>query len=216
MPLVVASRYRLLQLCRVILFQGWLRLALQQRDKIQECLKKATRLDPVGGETLAGSGEISFLSWNFDKAKEYCDEALANDSNNMYAGIIRSLVTGFKGDWQDAIKNIESIYQKAPYFNLAIVYLGYAHAKAGNIEKAREFIMVLEEKQKQPHQPPLYHLLSILHLAIGDFEKFYENYEAAVKMKSIVSMLYYNSPILGEASKDERVRKLRAESGFPL
>lgn len=195
---------------------GWFRMGMQQKDKIDEPLAIAYRLDPLGGETVAGAGQISFLAGKLDAAEFYADEALANDPNNMYAGLVKSMVVGFKGNWKAAISIIEPIYHKAPDFNFAITYLGYAYAKAGEIQKAREFIHLLEEKQKNPKLPPLYHLLFLLYLATGDKEKFYEYYDKSVRGKLVTCLLYYNSPFLSEVSGEERIKHWRREYGFPV
>jgi len=198
------------------LYLGWFRMVMQQRDRIEEPLRNAYRLDPMGGLTVAGAGEVSFLSGNFDAAADYCNEALANDPNNMYAAAIKSFVVGFQGDWNAAIEIIEPVYHRAPDFNFLITYLGYDYAKSGQIKKAEEFIAKLEEKQNHPGSPPLFHFLALLNLAIGNKEKFYECFEQSMKSRNISILFYYNSPMLAEVRGEERIMKMRRDCGLPV
>jgi len=198
------------------LYLGWFRLVTLQRDRIEEPLRSACRLDPMGAQTVGSAGEICLLAGKFDAAIEYCNEGLANDPNNDYAAAIKSFVIGFQGDWNKAVEMIKPLYDREPDFNFAITFLGYAYAKSGQIEKAKELIAVLEEKQKSPGTPDLYHLLALLYLAIGDKEKFYEYYEVSMRSKLIKCLHCYNSPLLTEVAGEERIIKLRKEYGLPV
>jgi TolB-like protein/Tfp pilus assembly protein PilF len=198
------------------LYLGWFHLVMLQRDRIEEPLRDAYRLDPVNGLTLAGNAEICLLSYKFEKALEYCNEALAIDFHNDYAEAVKAFVIGFTGDWNKAVEMIEPLYRREPDFNFAIMFLGYAYAKAGQTEKASEFISILEEKRKHPDAPSIQHLLALLYLATGDKEKFYEYYEASMKRKVISTLFYFNSPLLEEVTGEERIMKLRREYGLPV
>jgi serine/threonine-protein kinase len=198
------------------LYLGWFYLVMQQRDHIEEPLRNAYRLDPMNGLAIGSVAEICLLSGKFEAAVDYCNEALATDPNNDYAAAIKSLVIGFQGDWKTAAEMIVPLYEREPDFNFAITFLGYAYGKSGQLEKAQEFISILEEKQKSPGTPALHHLLALLYLAIGDKEKFYNNYEVSMKSKVISCLYYYNSPMLAEVTGEERIIKLRKEYGLPV
>jgi len=198
------------------LYLGWFRLVMLQRERIEEPLRNAYRLDPMNGLAVGAAAEISFLSGKFDAAVNYSDEALAADRNNDYAAAIKALVIGFEGDWNKAIEIIKPLYEKEPDFNFAITFLGFAYAKSGQSEKAKEFISILEEKQKRPDTPALHHLLAVLYLAIGDKERFYDYYEVSMRSKVISCLYYYNSPMLTEVAGEQRIIKLRKEYGLPV
>ena len=198
------------------LFIARLHLVLLQYDKIEESLRTAYQLDPVGDLTLGGAGELSFLAGKFELAIEYCNEALDIEPHNGYAAAFKAFVIGFQGDWNTTIEILEPIYKEAPDFNYAIAFIGYAYAKSGQFNKALEFLSILEEKQKIPHAPRLNHFLAILYLALGDKEKFYEHYELSMRMKSNISLQFYPSPLLAEVRGEERMVKLRQELGLPF
>ena len=192
------------------------RLAMLRRDLIEEPLRNAYQLDPMGGMTLGTAGEIGFLSGKFDVAIVYCNEALAIDPNNGYATAFKSFVIGFRGDWSTTIEMLTPIYEATPDFNYVIAFLGYAFAKSGQSAKAHAFVVKLEENQKRPGAPSLHHFLALLYLAIGNKEKFYECYEESMRKKSILSLYSYNSPLLAEVAGEERIIKLRKEYGLPV
>jgi len=197
------------------IFLSRLRLVMQQKDLIEEPLRNAYHLDPMGGLTLGNAGEISFLAGKFDLALDYLNEALSIDPNNSYAEAYKSFVIGFSGDWDKTVQMLLPIYHQDSEFNFAIAYFGYAYAKSGQFEKARELIFKLEEKQKIPESPPLHHLLALLYLAIGDKERFYECYEESMRRKIIYCLYYYKSPLLIEVEGEERLMKLRRDYGLP-
>ncbi|HUR30161.1 MAG TPA: adenylate/guanylate cyclase domain-containing protein [Saprospiraceae bacterium] len=198
------------------LFLARLHLVMLKKDKIEESLRSAYQLDPVGDMTLGGAAELSFLAGKFELAIEYCNEALDIEPHNGYAAAFKAFVIGFQGDWDTAIEILEPIYKEAPDFNYAIAFIGYAYAKSGQTDKARDFISILEEIQKIPNSPRLHHFLAILYLALGEKEKFYENYEVSMKMKSNISLQFYPSPMLAEVRGEERLIKLRKEFGLPV
>jgi TolB-like protein len=185
-------------------------------ELIEEPLRNAYLLDPMGGMTLGAAGEIGFLAGKFDVAIDYCNEALAIDPNNGYAAAFKSFVIGFRGDWNTTIEMLTPIYEQTPDFNYVIAFLGYAFAKSGQSAKAHAFILKLEESQKKPGAPSLHHFLALLYLAIGNKEKFYECYEESMRKKSILSLYSYNSPLLAEVAGEERIIKLRKQYGLPV
>lgn len=203
-------------LANAYLFLGWLKLVLIQRDELHHIFKTAQRLDPVGGEVIAGAGEVHFLAGQLEEAEYFCNEALSNDAHNMYAGIIKGIVTGFKGDWNSAVNIMRPIIELAGDFNLALAFYGYACAKHGNIELANHLLQQLERKHHSPGAPPLDHLLSLLYIAMGDKEKFYKYYEEATRKRIISSLYYYNSPLLADVAGEERLLSIRKNLKLPL
>jgi tetratricopeptide (TPR) repeat protein len=86
---------------------GWLRMIMQQKDQLQAPLDIAYRLDPIGGETVPGIGEINFFAGHIDVAEHYCDEGIRNNPDSMYAHTMKALVVGGRGDWPGALMMIE-------------------------------------------------------------------------------------------------------------
>jgi tetratricopeptide (TPR) repeat protein len=195
---------------------AWYQLVMLQRDRIDESLRISSKLDPMNGLALGTAAEISFLAGELDVSMEYCNEALTIDPRNDYASAIKSFVIGFQGDWKKTIEILLPIYEIEPDFNFAIFFLGYAYAKAGQLEKAKSFISILEEKQKNPDAPALHHLISIMYLGVGDKDKFYEYYELSMRSKLFTTLHYYKSPLLAEISGEERIQNLRREFNLPV
>jgi TolB-like protein len=197
-------------------YLAWYRLVMLQRDRIEEPLRVSTRLDPMNGLAIGTAAEICLLAGKFDVALSYCEEGLQVDPNNGYAAAIKAFVVGFLGDWDQSIAILEPLYNAEPDFNFAIFFLGYSYAKAGQKEKAKTFISILEEKQKTPNTPALHHLLSLLYLGIGDKPKFYEYYEIGMQKKLFTCLHYYNSPLMAEVAGEERLINLRRKYGLPV
>ena len=197
-------------------YVAWFRLVNVQLDLIEEPLRISSKLDPMNGLAIGTAAEICLLAGKLDLAMEYCNEALSIDPRNDYASAMKSFVVGFQGDWKKAVDMLVPLYEIEPDFNFAIFFLGYAYAKSGQLEKARSFISILEEKQKNPDAPALHHLLSLMYLGIGDKEKFYEYYEISMRSKLFTSLHYYKSPLLAEIAGEERIKNLRKEFNLPV
>lgn len=82
---------------------GWFRLVMQQFDKMDEPLQAAYRLDPIGGETVPGLGEVYFFKGDLNLSLKYCEEGIRNYPDSMYANSMKALVVGAKGDWPQAL-----------------------------------------------------------------------------------------------------------------
>ena len=134
----------------------------------------------------------------------------------MYAGIIKGIVTGFKGDWNSAEQMIQPIAVLAADFNLAIAFYGFACAKNGNIENAKALLLKLEKKHNTPDAPPLDHLIALLYIALGEKEKFYTYYESATDKRIASSLYYYNSPFLADVAGEERLIAIRTRLQLPV
>ena len=194
---------------------GWYYLFTRQMDKIDEPLKKAAKLDPVGGESIPSAAEVCFHAWKLDEAENFCNEALKANPDNMYANGIKALVIGFKGDPASAIEIFERLHKENPDFLLITCLLGYFHAKDGNKERAREFLSQFIEKSKQPDSAPLSMLIALMHLALGEKENFYLYYEEAMNSKLVTCLYFYNSPLLSDVNGEERIISLRRKHNLP-
>ena len=195
---------------------GWYRLVMQQTDKMDQPLQLAYRLDPMGGETVPGMGEANFYACRLDLADEYCNEAIRNNPDSMYANVIKALVVGCKGDWNEALAILEPLHQAGPDFHLLTAFVGYALAKAGRPVRAQGFISRFIEMQKKEGSPPLSPLIALLYIALGDKEKFYTYYEEGMRAKMLTCLYFYNSPLLTDVNGEERIMKLRREFNLPV
>jgi adenylate cyclase len=194
---------------------GWHRMVMQQWDTMDEPIRRAYLLDPMGGETVAGAGEICLLAGKLDLAEEYCNEALKAHPGNIYASVCRAMVVGCRGNWKRAVQELDSIHAKTPEFNLITCYVGYAHARSGNPEKAQELITHFQEIEKQPNSPPVSLLIALLFLALGDKENFYTYFEKSVKAKLVTCLYFYNSPLLEDVRGEARLKQWRKTYNLP-
>jgi tetratricopeptide (TPR) repeat protein len=190
------------------LYLSWIYAMQGNTGKMLDILKTAHRLDPLGGDTLAGASEVCFITGLLNESEHYAQEALANDGHNIYAASILAQVVGFKGDWQRAEEMMRPVYQLVPDFKLVATFTGIVLAKNGKKEEARDLAENLEKMHHQPGMPALDGLLSLIYLALGDKEKFYNYYEQALQKKIVTSLYYYGSPFMEEVREEERLKKL--------
>lgn len=193
---------------------GWLRMIMQQKDQFQAPLDIAYRLDPIGGETVPGIGEINFFAGHIDVAEHYCDEGLRNHPDSMYANTMKALVMGGKGDWHMTLKMIEDWpgLVGIPLFDGLI---GYARARCGQTEKVHETINQMLAIRATENSPPMSSFLALLYLGLGDKENFYFFFEEAMQVKSLTILFFYDSPLFAAVNGEERIMDLRKKYGLP-
>ncbi len=194
---------------------GWYRMIMQQRDQIMEPLTMAYKLDPIGGETVPGIGEIHFFAGQLDMAEQFVEEGIRNYPNSMYANSLKSLIVGVKGDWTKALSILETWCPPiaVPLFD---GLKGYAHAMTGQTESVYKTIDQMLAMEATENSPPASSLLALLYLGLGDKENFYVHFEDAMRIKSMTILYFYNSPLLVAVNGEERMNKLRRKYGLPV
>jgi tetratricopeptide (TPR) repeat protein len=193
---------------------GWYRMIMQQRDKIAEPLSMAYKLDPIGGETVPGIGEINFFAGHLDVAEQYVDEGIRNYPGSMYANSMKGLVVGGRGDWSKALTILE------PWCSMVSVPLfdgliGFARAMTGQTESVYKTIDQMLAIRESENAPPMSSLLALMYLGLGDKEKFYFYFEEAMRVKSMTILYFYDSPLLKAVNGEERIRALRRKYNLP-
>ena len=194
---------------------GWLRMIMQQRTRIKESMDIAYQLDPIGGETVPGLGEVYFFAGELDLAEQYVDEGIRNYPESMYANTMKALIVGAKGDWERAL----SIFVPwSSMFNIPLFagLVGYAHAKVGQVDKVHEAIEELLPMHNVENGPPVASPLALMYLGLGDKEKFYFYFEEALRIKSITILYFYDSPLFESVNGEERIKDLRRKYGLPV
>jgi tetratricopeptide (TPR) repeat protein len=193
---------------------GWYRMIMQQRDKIAEPLSIAYKLDPIGGETVPGIGEVNFFAGNLDVAEKFCDEGIRNYPQSMYANSMKALVIGGKGDWTNALSMLQTFcpFEGIPLFDGLV---GYARAMTGDTQSGQKTIDAMLAIRAQENAPPMASYLALLYLGLGDKENFYFYFEEALRIKSMTILFLYDSPLLVAINGEGRIRALRRKYGLP-
>ena len=194
---------------------AWYYMIMQQRDKIMEPLREAYKLDPIGGETVPGIGEVNFFAGNLDVAEKYSDEAIRNYPASMYANSMKALVVGAKYDWSKALDLLE-VWCPPEGIPLFDGLMGYARAMSGQVEKVQQTIDQMLAMSAGENSPPVSSLLALMYLGLGDKEKFYFYFEKAMQEKSLTILYFYNSPLFEAVNGEERIIELRKKYGLPV
>jgi TolB-like protein/class 3 adenylate cyclase len=194
---------------------GWYYMITQQRDKIQAPLDIAHKLDPIGGETVPGIGEVNFFAGNLEVAEHFCDEGIRNYPDSMYANTMKALLIGANGDWTTGLSLFEQ-WNPDEFIPLFAGLKGYAYGMTGQKEKAQQIIDQLVTLGATENGPPVASLLALIYIGLGDRENFYFYFEEAHRIRSLTILYFYNSPLLAAVNGEERIKEVRKKYGLPV
>lgn len=195
---------------------AWLRMYTLQYAAMEEPIAMSYRLDPLGGETVPGIGELYFFAGNPDEGLRYVEEGIQNYPNSMYANTMKALIVGAKGDWPAAFQILDKWCITLLSIPLFDGLIGYAHARTGNTAKAMQTIEQFLAMREVDNSPPVSALLALLYLGLGDKEKFYFWFEEAMREKTITILFFYNSLLFEAVNGEERIKELRRKYGLPV
>lgn len=186
---------------------------------MDQTLRLAGRADFAFKED-AGKTEALFLQaqaaikmdWN-KKAKDYLDELLSIDGNNIQALFLRGKLENKSGNYEDAIADFKrgfnlngkvSDQTKAYYHAL----FGMALLSSGDLDKADE--QAVKSLKLNNTLPEAHDLKSKIYEKRGDIRKALEECEKAYQMSSDRNKLFFTTPEGRELS--DRLVDLRVKS----
>lgn len=149
--------------------------ALQRCDEAITMLLRAQELDPLAHRVDIATALLR--AGRFDEAVIRAERAVELDPFD------RALATlgwayFFSGRQDDGLAELERAASTSPDTTMWLAQLGEAHALAGNVTKAREILLRLEERAREAYVSP-YHF-AYVYTGLGDIEKAMDWLERAV------------------------------------
>jgi tetratricopeptide (TPR) repeat protein len=118
-----------------------------------------------------------------------------------------------QGRLAEAIAEFQLIYKLDAEAYLALGFMGYAHALAGQRAEAETLLSVLQDLSQRKYVSP-YSML-VIHLALGPEERVFEILEQLYEERNDWLVWLKVSPELKGVRNDPRFQDLMRRVGFP-
>ena len=185
-------------------------------DKVEEALSQ----EPTSLSLMCMLGDAFSFARRFEKALAEYDKVIEMDPNFRRAYEGKGLVYLATENFEQAVQYLDQ-YQKLigdPLKGLA--GLGYAHARAGNLDKAHECLLKTQQREKTDVGVDLNIDYALLYAGLGEYDKTVDFIATTYAQRTGVvctGMIYcIRYPILHELKSDARFRELTAKMGLEL
>jgi tetratricopeptide (TPR) repeat protein len=171
-------------------------------------LEKALMHDPLSVLVMDSLAEKYMYARRYDEAIQQSEKILELDPHMRHALEIKGFSLGLSGDWDAAIKIFEEIHKLTNHPLKGITPLGYAYAKTGQLEKAKECIARLEKRLTEEPGWIGEADLATVTLALGDKDKGFHYLSRAIDKRMLVGFAL-SSPIFENIATDSRTAELK-------
>lgn len=169
--------------------------------------QRARDLDPLSVAVRSTACWIPFWARNYDQAIAHARETLDLDDNVPVALLVIGAAARAKGAYKDAIVALE---QSVAKFGdpLSFAYLGMAYALAGNPDRARDVLRLLERSRRPAEVRPIFP--AYIYAALGENRTAAEHLEKAFEQRDPLILWLRVSPDWDILRGDSRFQQLLA------
>ena len=175
--------------------------------------QKALELDPFSLQINVNLATTYYLRGEYDRAIHYLTKTAELDPNYMPTAFVLGCVYIQQGWLKEAIEQFQQIYKIDDEAYLAMGFMGYAHALAGQRAEAETLLNVLQEISRRKYVSP-YSML-VIHLALGPDERVFELLDQLYEERNDWLVWLKVSPELRTVRNDPRFKSLMRRVGFP-
>lgn len=173
----------------------------------------ALELDPFSLQINMNLATTYYLRGEYDRASDHLRKTSELEPNYMPTHFVQGCVYIQQGRLQEAIEEFQCIYKLDEEAYLALGFMGYAHALAGQRAEAETLLNVLQEISQRKYVSP-YSML-VIHLALGPDQKVFELFDRLYEERNDWLVWLKVSPELRTVRDDPRFKNLMQRIGFP-
>lgn len=173
----------------------------------------ALEIDPFSLQINMNLATTYFLRGEYDRAIRHLSKTTELEPNYMPTLFVQGCVYIQQGQLEEAIEQFQAIYKHDEEAYLAMGFMGYAHALAGQQAEAETLRNVLQEISERKYVSP-YSLL-VIHLALGPEERVFELLEQLYEERNDWLVWLKVSPELRTVRNHPRFKSLLRRVGFP-
>ncbi len=173
----------------------------------------ALELDPFSLQINMNLATAYYLRGEYDRATEHLRKTSELEPNYMPTHFVQGCVYIQQGRLKEAIEEFQFIYKMDEEAYLALGFMGYAHALAGERAEAETLLNVLQEISQRKYVSPYSRL--VIHLELGPEEKVFQLFDQLYEERNDWLVWLKISPELRTVRSDPRFKNLIRRIGFP-
>jgi DNA-binding winged helix-turn-helix (wHTH) protein/tetratricopeptide (TPR) repeat protein len=173
----------------------------------------ALELDPFSLQVNMNLATTYYLRGEYDRALNHCAKTIELEPNYMPTRFLLGCIYIQQERLEEAIAEFQEIYKLDEEAYLALGFMGYTHALAGQREEAETLLNVLQDIAVRKYVSP-YSML-VIHLVLGPHERVFEFIEELYQERNDWLVWLKVSPELKRVRDDSRFKSLLRRVGFP-
>jgi tetratricopeptide (TPR) repeat protein len=173
----------------------------------------ALEIDPFSLQINMNLATTYFLRGEYDRAVSHLRKTSELEPNYMPTLFVLGCVYIQQGRLEEANEQFQAIYRQEEESYLALGFMGYAHALAGQRAEAETLLNVLQEVSKRKYVSP-YSVL-VIHLGLGPERRVFELLEQLYEERNDWLVWLKVSPELRSVRNNPRFKDLLRRVGFP-
>ena len=182
-----------------------------QHDEAVAEARRARDLDPLSPSLTAFVGLIYMKLRKFNEAIEACHAAIELDPSHPFGHWILARSLDARGDVQQALNAAQIAANVSRGDPLYTTHLGYALARAGQIEGARAFVRTLQEETQTRYVSP--YDVAMIYVGLREKDMAFEWLHRALEERA-VRMCELLDPAFDEIRSDPRYESLVRQIGL--
>jgi DNA-binding winged helix-turn-helix (wHTH) protein/tetratricopeptide (TPR) repeat protein len=173
----------------------------------------ALEIDPFSLQVNINLATTYYLRCEYERAVSHLTKTIELEPSYMPTHFVLGCAYIQQERLAEAIAEFQLIYKLDEEAYLALGFMGYAHALAGELAEAETLLNVLQDISLRKYVSP-YSLL-VIHLALGPQERVFELLEQLYEERNDWLVWLKVSPELKPLRHDARFRNLLRRVGFP-
>jgi pentatricopeptide repeat protein len=191
---------------------GSLAMLLSGQGRFDKAINLLDSQNPPDSDTKIYKTAVYYFSRNYEKVVSESQIMLAKSPNDIDTLSYLAVTYPETGDYQKAIETAKKYAALDETVGIgSAVYLGYAYAKAGEKEKAREILQQITSKKIEP-TAQIHGGLAMLYGALGEKGAAFEHLEKSIENRewwafTLKVAPYYDS-LRDDAQFEEMLRRV--------
>ncbi|HEY6802295.1 MAG TPA: tetratricopeptide repeat protein [Pyrinomonadaceae bacterium] len=173
----------------------------------------ALELDPFSLQVNMNLATTYYLRGEYDRANNHLAKTMELEPNYMPTMFLSACVHIHQNRLEEAIAEFQKIFKFDEEAYLALGFMGYAHALAGQRDEAETLLNILQDISLRKYVSP-YSLL-VIQLALGRQEQAFELLEQLYEERNDWLVWLKVSPELKNLRHDSRFKNMLRRVGFP-
>jgi adenylate cyclase len=182
-------------------------LGIKNNSKALELIKKAADLDPLSLPINVLYAEILMFIGNYDEALEQVSKTLEIDQSFRTGMELKGWIYFLMNDIENSISTFLKYHQMVNDPVKGVTGLGFAYARAGQIDKAEECLRKLDKRKLQEKDIFLNMDYLVIYTGLKNYDKVFYHLEETLKEGGGIFFVKTH-PVLKDVRDDERFDKL--------